>query len=273
MKKDNTYIKYASGSEELVQCLVDDHRDWAISIAKTIARSWNLDWQLDGIDGGAFEALLFCARRYDPSVGVPFRAYARKRIHESCTVEAKASKSWKYTTGSGENNNEIQEREVSFKLFSIFPELREGMSLTTEDSQNVNIPDSFLRATVKILLASASLISMAQETQELNTPDSALEMTNILGMLADLGSVHQNILWFVYWQDYSLRSLAEEWGVDELVVIREHQTLIEYLSKRFQNARGHRVDLKLRPKLRPLGEILNDSEHEFPFKKFKKEKL
>ncbi|MDR2337993.1 MAG: hypothetical protein LBE20_05030 [Deltaproteobacteria bacterium] len=272
MKKDNTYIKYQPASEELVQRLVDDHRNWAISIAKSIARSWNLDWQLDGIDGGAFEALIFCARRYDPNIGVPFRAYARKRIHESCTMEAKTSKSWQYNTGNNENDNETLEREVSFKLFNIYPSLREGVSLTTEDGENSANHDYLLRTTVKILLTSANLINMAQEAQELNNPDNALETTNILSMLANLDSVHQNILWFVYWQDYSLRSLAEEWGVDELVVIREHQTLIDYLSKQFQSARGQSSKLKLRPKLRPLGNILNNSKHEFPFKKFKKEK-
>jgi RNA polymerase sigma factor (sigma-70 family) len=270
MKKDNTYIKYQVGSEPLVACIVADHRGWAVSIAKSIARSWNLDWQLDGIDGGAFEALLFCAKRYDPSIGVPFRAYARRRIHESCTMEAKASKSWQYNTGNGEGINESEEREISFKLFSIYPELRDGGPLVTEHEGN---SDLSLRATVKILLASATLISMAQETREQNSPDKALEIANILAVLANLGSIHQNILWYIYWHDYSLRQLAQEWGIDELVVIREHQTLIEYLSKQFQNVKGSPKNmLKLRPKLRPLEQIIKNSGHELPFSKWKLEK-
>ncbi|MCB0333257.1 MAG: hypothetical protein KDD55_07135, partial [Bdellovibrionales bacterium] len=53
--------------------LVLEHRGWAESIARSVARAWNLDWQMDGLDGAAMEALIFCSRRYSPDRGVPFR--------------------------------------------------------------------------------------------------------------------------------------------------------------------------------------------------------
>ena len=62
------YQGLTAGSDELVNRLVQEHMGWATSIAKAVARAWNMDWQLDGLDGGAYEALLFCARRFGASV-------------------------------------------------------------------------------------------------------------------------------------------------------------------------------------------------------------
>lgn len=114
------YREYEAGSDELIARLVEEHAGWAEAIARSVARAWNLDWQLDGLDGGAYEALLFCSRRFDPQLGVPFRAYARKRIHEATTEEARKSKSWQ--RGVGANTQAEQDaREISYKLFDLFP--------------------------------------------------------------------------------------------------------------------------------------------------------
>ena len=100
MSETNPYAEHEAGSEKLVELLVEENAGWAASIARSVARAWNMDWQLDGLDGGAYEGLLFCARRYDPTLGVPFRAYARRRIHEASTEEARKSKNWKKGVGS-----------------------------------------------------------------------------------------------------------------------------------------------------------------------------
>ena len=112
MSDDKEYSKYTPGSEEFIARLIEDHMGWATSIAKSVARAWNMDWQLDGLDGGAYEGLLFCARRFDPARGVPFRGYARRRIHEACTEEARKSKEWQRGTGS-QSEEEVEARELS----------------------------------------------------------------------------------------------------------------------------------------------------------------
>jgi len=64
-------------SQEEANNLVVEHHGWAESIARSVARAWNLDWRLDGLDGAAMEALIFCSRRFDPGRGIPFKGYAR----------------------------------------------------------------------------------------------------------------------------------------------------------------------------------------------------
>ena len=90
-------------SEEEANELVVEHMGWAESIARAVARGWNLDWKLDGLDGAAMEALIFCSRRYDPERGIPFKGYARKRIHEASTDAARKTKGWTRTSSSKKN--------------------------------------------------------------------------------------------------------------------------------------------------------------------------
>jgi hypothetical protein len=40
-------------SEEDANALVIEHQGWAESIARAVARGWNMDWRLDGLDGAA----------------------------------------------------------------------------------------------------------------------------------------------------------------------------------------------------------------------------
>ncbi len=211
------------GGDELVNRLVHENMGWATSIAKSVARAWNMDWQLDGLDGGAFDALLFCAKRYDPARGVPFRAYARRRIHEASTQEARKSKSWQRGVGANSEADQLA-REISAKLFEVFPELRDGL-FPTADSEG----EDGMRASVRQMLAGASLIAAFQESASEN-PEIAIEYKQVLGAMASLEPVHQSIIWAVYWQGQSMRSLAEEWEIDDLSIIREHKEILEHLS-------------------------------------------
>lgn len=108
-----------------IENLVVEHQGWAESIARSVARAWNMDWRSDGLDGAAMEALIFCARRFDPARGVPFKGYARRRIHEASTEEARKSRNWKLGIGSNAKTDH-RAREVSAQLLEIFPEIRDG---------------------------------------------------------------------------------------------------------------------------------------------------
>jgi DNA-directed RNA polymerase specialized sigma subunit len=232
MSVDQDYSSFEPGSDEFVARLVEDHMGWATSIAKSVARGWNMDWQLDGLDGGAYEGLLFCAKRFDPARGVPFRGYARRRIHEACTEEARKSKTWQRGTG-GDAPGEQEAREVSAKLFDVFPELRTGILPGTDEDGR--IPS--IRSSIRTLLAGASLIAAFQESGSEN-PEIALEYKELIGILSNLESVHQEILWAVYYKDQSMRNLADEWQVDDLSVIREHKEILTYLSSRLEGVGG-----------------------------------
>ena len=69
--------------------------------------------------------------------------------------------------------------------------------------------------------------------------------------IALLEVIHQQLLWSIYWEGLSLRSLADEWQTDELNVIREHKILLEWLTKYSKNSKKVLLP-KIRPGLRPI---------------------
>ena len=263
MKKDETYSGYSPGSQDLVNKIVEDHLGWTKSIAKAVARSWNLDWQLDGLDGGAFEALLFCAQRYDPSLGVPFRAYARRRIHEASTEEARKSKSW--ARGVGTNSQAEQDaREISASLFQIFPEMRDGILPGGFDDS-----DEGMRGSIRQLLAGACLLTAFQESS-IDNPEVAVEYKRLVTIMSSLEPVHQAILWAVYWEGQSMRSLAEEWEIDDLSVIREHKEILAYLHAEVSGEDKRGVEKpKVRRGLRAVALKLKRKKENGPFSRLR----
>jgi len=261
METAEQYKGLEAGSDALVAKLVEENMGWATSIAKAVARAWNMDWQLDGLDGGAYEALLFCARRYDPARGVPFRAYARRRIHEASTQEARKSKSWQQGVGSN-SQAEQDAREISARLFDVFPELRDGL-LPIGDGDGDD-----MRSSVRQMLAGASLIAAFREAG-VNNPESAVEYKQLLGVMSSLDPVHQAIIWAVYWQGQSMRSLAEEWGLDDLSVIREHKQILEHLCGELEaGSRAKPKALKVRRGLRAVALQLKRNKEQGPFAQF-----
>jgi len=244
--------------------LVEENTGWAISIAKSVARSWNLDWQLDGLDGGALEALVFCAQRYDPIRGVPFRAYARRRIHESSTEEARKSKSWKHHLGTG-SEAEQNAREISLRLFDLFPELRDGF--LPSSSEPGNAPDE-ARVSIRRMLASASSLAFAPSTG-FDNPEKAAEYREVFSVVGDLDLVHQLLIWEIYWKGSSMRALAGEWEVDELAIIREHKELMNHVFSTLSGKKAKHKRLKVRPVLRPVALRMVRSGEEAPFSRFR----
>ncbi|MCC6220778.1 MAG: hypothetical protein IT291_06020 [Deltaproteobacteria bacterium] len=262
MAEDNSYENFQQGSQDLIDRLIAENMGWATSIARSVARSWNLDWQLDGLDGGAYEGLIFCARRFDPTLGIPFRAYARKRVHEAATEEARKSKSWQ--RGVGANTQADQDaREISARLFEIFPELREGLLPSgTEEGDG----DS-MRLSVRQLLASAGMIATACELGQDN-PERVFEYKQMLQVISELDPVHQGIIWGLYYCGQSMRALAKDWNIDELTIIREHKELLHYVHSRLSDPRKIIKKLKIRPGLRPQAQLMKRKKEISPFARF-----
>lgn len=263
--KSEEYAKYEKGSKELIAVLIEDHMGWATSIAKAVAKAWNLDWQLDGLDGGAYEGLVFCAGRYDASLGIPFRGYARRRVHEAATEEARRSKAWKTRTGS-DSEAEQQAREISACLLDIMPELRESM-ITVEPEKK---KEDSMRAAARQMLAGATLMAAFKESLSENQ-ENITEFKRLLEEIAGLEPVHQSIVFNVYWQGQSLRSIADDWGTDELAVIREHKCILEYLTIFAEDNKTRNKKLKVRRALRPVAMKMRKKEEPAPFERFSRE--
>lgn len=250
-------------SVEEANALVLEHHGWAESIARAVARSWNLDWKLDGLDGAALEALIFCARRFQPSRGVPFRGYARKRIHEASSEAARKSKSWAKGIGST-SKADRQARDISAELLYIFPELRNGQLSYSEDTLGGN--DSDARTAIRNLLTGANLIAIKQGISSAPSPEDMADYKRMVIILAKLEIVHQFLMWSTYWEGLSLRNVADNWHTDELNVIREHQALLIFLQKSLTKGRNQ-PKMKVRPGLRPIALKLKQEGAEGPFSK------
>jgi DNA-directed RNA polymerase specialized sigma subunit len=219
--------------------LVLEHKGWAESIARSVARAWNLDWQMDGLDGAAMEALIFCARRFDPGRGVPFRGYARKRIHEASTEAARKSKGWRRTLNSASKTDQAA-REISAELFHIFPELHAGELPVEEGADSGDV-----RASIRQLIMGATIVA-AKQGIGTSLPDEVVDYKRLIEVMATLETIHQIMMWKIYWEGESMRTVASDWDTDELNVIREHKVLLGFLMKCMSTSK----ELQ-RPKIRP----------------------
>lgn len=234
-------------SEEDANNLVVEHYGWAESIARSVARAWSLDWRLDGLDGAAMEALVFCSRRFDPTRGIPFKGYARRRIHEASTEAARKSKGWS-RSASNKSAAETKAREISAELYGIFPDMRDGQLPVSEPSGN---DDADMRAAVRELLVGASIVATRQAVSSDPLPDDLIDYRRMVGVMAALEPVHQWLLYKVYWDGLSLRTVATEWETDGLNVMREHKVLIAYLQKSMAQGKPGPTP-KIRPGLKAL---------------------
>ena len=251
-ESDSEGTTHASGGGQTLSideanALVVEHQGWAESIARSVARSWNMDWRLDGLDGAAMEALIFCARRYQPGRGVPFRGYARRRIHEASAEAARRSKGWQKNLGTGTAGDQ-QSREISSELLHIFPELRSGRLPFSEDQSGDS--DSDVRGAIRQLLVGASFIA-ARQGINTSAPDEVMDYKRMIEIVAAMEAVHQFVIWKVYWEGVSLRNVAVEWETDELNVIREHKAILAYLFKQFASSKALPKP-KIRPGLRAI---------------------
>lgn len=242
-------------TEEEANELVEEHSAWAENLARAVARAWRLDWRLDGMDGAALEALLFCARRYNPSRGIPFKGYARRRIHEAASDEARKSRGWKRSYGVSEEKQAA--REVSAELFTIFPELREGRLPSFEITAGVYKGNK--RSAIRQVLVGAALLAAHRNQSSLNQED-LLDVKKTLSLIATFELIHQLLLYRVYWEGKSLRQLAIEWEVDGLTVIREHKVLLEYLAKRMSDTPSGQAQIEV--KLPVVRQGLQEKSHE-----------
>ena len=246
-------------SEEEANALVIEFQGWAESIARCVARAWNLDWKLDGLDGAALEALLFCARRFDPARGVPFKGYARKRIHEASTDAARKCKGWRRSSST--NSADQRAKEVSAELYNVFPELHDGYLSLGEESHGSE--DGDVRAALREMLVGASIIAAKQSMTD-PLPDDLIDYKRVVSMMAVLEPVHQLLMYKVYWDGLSLRTVATEWETDGLNVMREHKVLLAFLHKSMAAGKSATAP-KVRPGLKSMAIKLKKDGSSGPF--------
>ncbi len=246
--------------------LVLEFSGWAESIARSVARAWSLDWKLDGIDGAAMEALIFCSRRFDPSMGVPFKGYSRRRIHEAATEQARKSRGWRRNSSSLSAEQQ-RARELSLAVLDVFPELREGglPGLESDDSGRRQFAQAAHQVSasynvrcheaVRQLVVGAALLS-APECAVDGDQERTVDYKRTIRLMATLDPVHQFIIFQVYWEGKSLRQVASDWNTEGLNVIREHKTIIGYLTKCLACNRQRVAKPKVRPGLQTIARTL-----------------
>ena len=83
--------------------------------------------------------------------------------------------------------------------------------------------------------------------------------------MAKLEPVHQLLMYRVYWDGLSLRTLATEWDTDGLNVMREHKVLLAFLHKTFAVGKNSSSPPKVRPGLKPIATKLKKNGSGGPF--------
>ena len=84
--------------------------------------------------------------------------------------------------------------------------------------------------------------------------------------MAYLEVIHQVIMWRIYWEGDSMRSIASGWEMDELNVIREHKALVDHLQRAIQKDKAFEP-LKVRPGLKRIALDMKREKKEGPFTK------
>lgn len=156
---------------------------------------------------------------------------------------------------------EAKAREVSAQLYGVYPELREGRLPVHEQSGN---DDADMRAAVRELLVGASIVATRQAVATDPLPDDLIDYRRMVGVMASLEPLHQWLLYKVYWDGLSLRTVASEWDTDGLNVMREHKVLIAYLQKSMAQGKPAPAP-KIRPGLKPIMAKLKQEGAKAPF--------
>lgn len=110
--------------------LIEQHIVWARRIAAKVAGSLPTWFTVDDLIGPAELALVETAAEYDPSRGIPFRAYAIRRIEGACLDSARRNEYRE--RAHGELTEEIQviaetEPETPFSRAPYLPNLKPGL--------------------------------------------------------------------------------------------------------------------------------------------------
>jgi hypothetical protein len=108
-----------------------------------------------------------------------------------------------------------------------------------------------MRSAVRELLVGASIVASRQAVSEDPLPDELVDYKRMVGVMAVLEPVHQWLLYRVYWDGLSLRTVATEWETDGLNVMREHKVLLSFLQKSMAAGKPAPAP-KVRPGLKPL---------------------
>jgi hypothetical protein len=86
--------------------------------------------------------------------------------------------------------------------------------------------DADMRSAVRELLVGASIVASRQAVSTDPLPDDLVDYKRMVTVMAVLEPVHQWLLYRVYWDGLSLRTVASEWETDGLNVMREHKVLL-----------------------------------------------
>ncbi|MCB0334015.1 MAG: hypothetical protein KDD55_10985, partial [Bdellovibrionales bacterium] len=181
--------------------------------------------------------------------------------HEASTEAARKSKGW--SKDESGTRNERLAREASVELLNLFPELRGGQLPGALDEAS---GDQGTRAGIRQLLIGATLLTTRQGL-DAASPDELMDYKKSIRLITHLEVIHQIILWRIYWESESMRSIASSWEMDELNVIREHKVILEFLFKALSHGKSA-TPPRIRPGLKTIALKIKRSKTPSPFMEF-----
>lgn len=194
-------------------------------------------------------ALISCAESYDASTGVPFGAFARKRIIGAFADEMR-SHDWATRTARRRIKETSVIRETLTGSLGRNPTIAEIAEALGVDSKDVSLALSDASRSVAVLdeTVAETLVSSA------SSPEEALLMTEqsnfVRACIDTLPEKMRLIITAVYFEDRSVKELAVELGATHSAVSQQRTEAIKMLraamSAHYSTSFGDSVDTKSR---------------------------
>lgn len=217
------------------------------AIARQVAKCLNAGLDRDELVAFGREGLLFAARRFDPSRGVPFQAYARQRVRGAMydgirSMSALSRRAHERLAGlEAAALYEESEAEYTFAPKSRETDPGEAEQAIAEHLAGLATAVSvgLLAETVRPLSTSAQPTAPTAVARDRN-PEEALARAELLGIvreaLKDLSECESAIVHRHYFLGELLEDVGEDLGMSKSWASRIHSRAMARLTKRLRGS-------------------------------------
>lgn len=173
-------------------------------------------------------ALITCAESYDPATGVPFGSFARKRIIGAFADEMRSS-DWATRTARRRMKETSAAREALTGTLGRNPTIAEMASVLGVNTKEVSLALSDSSRSVSVLDETVADTLVAAS----HSPEDALLMAEqaqfVRACIETLPEKMRFIVTAVYFEDRSVKDLAEELGATHSAVSQQRTEAIKML--------------------------------------------
>lgn len=202
-------------------------------VAGQVARSIGRSIEFDDLVGAGREGLLDAARRFDPSRGVPFRAYANLRVRGAILDGVRQL---------SHLPRRAHERIAALEAAALTSEGAAEHAFASGPTADPNAADRALEKHLSSL-AMAAVVGMATETHDEasdgDSPEEALARAELIhivrGAIAQLSKDEGIVVRRHYLEGERLEDIARDLDMSESWASRLHTRAITRLAKRLHN--------------------------------------